>query len=175
MLEALQAGTGIILLLVIGLVVILTVITVSMSLRLTRLNKRYQAMMKGQDGQSLEKSFHNRLRKMEKIGNQTEENEKEIRTLKAQLGRTLTHYGIVKYDAFDDVGGKMSFALAMLDSENSGFILDTIHSKDNCFLYLKEIVKGESYIMLSNEEVEALKMAVSNTEEQNLNEMLQEN
>ena len=175
MLEALQAGTGIILLLVIGLVVILTVITVSMSLRLTRLNKRYQAMMKGQDGLSLEKSFHNRFRKMEKIGNQTEENEKEIRTLKAQLGRTLTHYGIVKYDAFDDVGGKMSFALAMLDSENSGFILDTIHSKDNCFLYLKEIVKGESYIMLSNEEVEALKMAVSNTEEQNLNEMLQEN
>ena len=54
---------------------------------------------------------------------------------------TLNKYGIVKYDAFDDVGGKMSFALAMLDKENTGFILNAIHSRDNCFLYLKEIVK----------------------------------
>ena len=75
-----------------------------------------------------------------------------------------THYqkvGIVKYDAFDDVGGKMSFALAMLDKENTGFILNAIHSRDNCFLYLKEIVKGESYIMLSTEEIDALRQAIT--------------
>ena len=72
---------------------------------------------------------------------------------------------MVKYDAFDDVGGKLSFALAMLDSENTGFILDAIHSRDNCFFYLKEIVKGESYIMLSEEEIEALKRAVNDNDE----------
>ena len=53
----------------------------------------------------------------------------------------------------------------MLDSNNTGFILDAIHSRDNCFLYLKEIVKGESYIMLSDEEIEALRVAVNETEE----------
>ena len=74
---------------------------------------------------------------------------------------TLNKYGIVKYDAFDDVGGKMSFALAMLDKENTGFILNAIHSRDNCFLYLKEIVKGESYIMLSAEEIDALRQAIT--------------
>ena len=69
----------------------------------------------------------------------------------------MTKYGIVKYDAFDDVGGKLSFVLSMLDQNNTGFVLNAIHSRENCFLYIKEIVKGESYIMLSEEEVEALR------------------
>ena len=50
-------------------------------------------------------------------------------------------YGVEKYDAFDDVGGKLSFALALLDKNNTGLILNAVHSRDNCFLYLKEIVK----------------------------------
>ena len=60
---------------------------------------------------------------------------------------------------FDDVGGKLSFVLAFLDDNDTGFVLNAVHSKENCFLYVKEIVKGESYIMLSNEEVEALRIA----------------
>ena len=59
------------------------------------------------------------------------------------------------------MGGKLNFALAMLDEKNTGFILNAIHSRDNCFLYIKEIVNGESYVMLSEEEVEALKQAVN--------------
>ena len=73
----------------------------------------------------------------------------------------FSKYGVEKYDAFDDVGGKLSFALALLDKENTGLILNAVHSRDNCFLYLKEIVKGESYVMLSQEEVEALRKAVN--------------
>ena len=49
----------------------------------------------------------------------------------------------------------------MLDQDNSGVILNAVHSRDNCFLYLKEIVKGESYVMLSQEELEALRKAVN--------------
>ena len=52
-------------------------------------------------------------------------------------------------------------ALALLDKDNTGLILNAVHSRDNCFLYLKEIVKGESYVMLSQEEVEALRKAVN--------------
>ena len=73
----------------------------------------------------------------------------------------FSKYGVEKYDAFDDVGGKLSFALALLDKDNTGLILNAVHSRDNCFLYLKEIVKGESYVMLSQEEVEALRKAVN--------------
>lgn len=51
--------------------------------------------------------------------------------------------------------------LALLDKDNTGFLLNAIHSRENCFLYIKEIVNGESYIMLSDEEVEALKRAMN--------------
>ena len=72
----------------------------------------------------------------------------------------FSKYGVEKYDAFDDVGGKLSFAIALLDMNNTGFILNAIHSRDNCFFYIKEIVKGESYILLSSEEMDALRQAV---------------
>ena len=60
-----------------------------------------------------------------------------------------------------DDGIAVAYALALLDRENTGLILNAVHSRDNCFLYLKEIVKGESYVMLSQEEVEALRKAVN--------------
>ena len=81
--------------------------------------------------------------------------------IKKNLDKMFNKYGVEKYDAFDDVGGKLSFALALLDKENTGLILNAVHSRDNCFLYMKEIVKGESYVMLSQEEVEALRKAVN--------------
>ncbi|MCI5650052.1 MAG: DUF4446 family protein [Fusicatenibacter sp.] len=158
--EKVGIDLGIVVLLLIVLVLVMMIMTVSMSLRLSRLNQKYRIFMKGKDGQSLEKLFSARFKEVDRLSRQTEVNQKNISELKKIQGVTLNKYGIVKYDAFDDVGGKMSFALAMLDKNNTGYILNAIHSRDNCFLYLKEIVKGESYIMLSEEEVEALRQAV---------------
>mgnify|MGYP002586801058 CR=1 FL=1 len=146
---------GVVVLLLIVLIIVMMIMTVSMSLRLSRLNQKYRSFMKGKDAQSLEKLFHQRFKEIDKL------TKKNLADLKKIQGMTLNKYGIVKYDAFDDVGGKMSFALAMLDKENTGFILNAIHSRDNCFLYLKEIVKGESYIMLSAEEIDALRQAIT--------------
>ena len=139
---------GVVVLLLIVLIIVMMIMTVSMSLRLSRLNQKYRSFMKGKDAQSLEKLFHQRFKEIDKLNKQNELTKKNLADLKKIQGMTLNKYGIVKYDAFDDVGGKMSFALAMLDKENTGFILNAINSRDNCFLYLKEIVKGVSYIML---------------------------
>lgn len=163
--ESAGIDLGLIVLLLIILVVISAVITVSMSVRLSRLTYKYRLFMKGKDGHSMEKLFIQKFRELEKISRIGENNQMELKDLKKKYKKTLTRYGIVKYDAFDDVRGKLSFALAMLNSENTGFILNAIHSRDNCFLYIKEIVKGESYIMLSDEEIRALKQAVSTEEE----------
>ena len=152
---------GVVVLLLIVLIIVMMIMTVSMSLRLSRLNQKYRSFMKGKDAQSLEKLFHQRFKEIDKLNKQNELTKKNLADLKKIQGMTLNKYGIVKYDAFDDVGGKMSFALAMLDKENTGFILNAIHSRDNCFLYLKEIVKGESYIMLSAEEIDALRQAIT--------------
>ena len=117
--------------------------------------------MKGSDGTSLEKSFARRLNEIDHLYEAKENHDQLIELLQKQADAVFSKYGIEKYDAFDDVGGKISFAMALLDKTNSGIILNAVHSRDNCFLYLKEIVKGESYVMLSQEEVEALRKAVN--------------
>lgn len=58
------------------------------------------------------------------------------------------------------MGGKLSFALALLDSDNTGWIMNAMHSREGCYTYVKEILKGESYVELSEEEAEALDRAI---------------
>ena len=89
----------------------------------------------------------------------------EIRKIKEVQNLTLNKVAIVKYDAFKEMGGKLSFALAMLDKENNGFVMNAIHSSDGCYTYVKEIVKGESYVVLGEEEKEALRQAVNSHNE----------
>ena len=151
---------GILVLLLMVLVLILIVVFLNVSLALHRLNRKYTMFMKGADGQSLERMFSQKMKEFERLARANEDNSLELRQMKSVLKKTPTKYGIVKYDAFDDVGGKLSFALAMLDAENTGFILNAIHSRDKCFFYIKEIVNGESYTLLSSEETDALRQAV---------------
>ena len=151
---------GILVLLLMVLVLILIVVFLNVSLALHRLNRKYTMFMKGADGQSLERMFSQKMKEFERLARANEDNSLELRQMKSVLKKTPTKYGIVKYNAFDDVGGKLSFALAMLDAENTGFILNAIHSRDNCFFYIKEIVNGESYTLLSSEETDALRQAV---------------
>ena len=157
--------TGILLAILIIAVIVLSVMLISLSRKVTRLNKRYRLLMKGEDGQSLEKALLTRLKEAEKMQSKVDGAAHDVRTMNARLHKAPLRYGIVKYDAFEDVGGKMSFALAMLDADNTGFVLNAIHSRDNCFLYLKEIVQSESYIMLSEEEIAALRMAAAKAED----------
>lgn len=158
--EKIGIDQGILVLLLMVLVLILIVVFLNVSLALHRLNRKYIMFMKGADGQSLERMFSQKMKEFERLARANEDNSMELRQLKSIMKKTLTKYGIVKYDAFDDVGGKLSFALAMLDAENTGFILNAIHSRDNCFFYIKEIVNGESYTLLSSEETDALRQAV---------------
>ena len=152
---------GIIIIILLVLTIFLLVKSVSSSMRLNSLELKYKTFMKGSDAQSLEKIFVRKFAQIDKLYEAKEDHEHDILFIKKNLEKMFSKYGVEKYDAFDDVGGKLSFALALLDKDNTGLILNAVHSRDNCFLYLKEIVKGESYVMLSQEEVEALRKAVN--------------
>ena len=152
---------GIIIIILLVLTIFLLVKSVSSSMRLNRLERKYKTFMKGSDAQSLEKIFVRKFAQIDKLYEAKEDHEHDILFIKKNLEKMFSKYGVEMYDAFDDVGGKLSFALALLDKDNTGLILNAVHSRDNCFLYLKEIVKGESYVMLSQEEVEALRKAVN--------------
>lgn len=159
--DSLGLDSGIIIFILLIVSIILLVSLVSCNMRLSRLERKYRLFMRGTDGQSLEKVFVRKFAQIDRLYEAKEDHEHDINFLKKNFGLIFSKYGVEKYDAFDDVGGKLSFALALLDKDNSGFIMNAVHSRDNCFLYLKEIVKGESYVMLSQEEVEALRKAVN--------------
>ena len=68
--------------------------------------------------------------------------------------------GLVKYDAFNQMGGQLSFSLALLDENNNGFIINSVHSSEGCYSYTKEIKLGQCAIDLGAEEAEALSIAM---------------
>ena len=91
-------------------------------------------------------------------------NEKSIKKLFADMKFTFQKVGLVKYDAFNEMGGKLSFSLALLNQTNDGFVLNAVHSREGCYTYIKEIVDGNSIIVLAEEEQEALKMAMESND-----------
>ena len=152
---------GIIIILLMILMVFVLLYLIRVSMKLTRFLKRYRIFMRGKDAVSLEKAFAQKFLEVDKLMEISKNQAIEISRMKEALAKTANKIGIVKYDAFPDVGGKLSFALAMLDESNSGFVLNAIHSREGCYTYVKEIVKGESYIVLGQEEKDALRQAVN--------------
>lgn len=158
---------GILIIIILVFMVFILLYLSSVSIKMSRFMKRYRIFMRGKDGVSLERAFESNFIEVDRIGEQNKIQAQEIAKLREQMSRTPVKTGIVKYDAFPDVGGRMSFALAMLDMNNTGFVMNAIHSKEGCYTYIKEIVKGESYIVLGQEEKDALRQAVISYENQN--------
>ena len=158
--DSMGIDPGFIIIILLILTVILTINVISANMHIARLERKYKMFMKGTDAQSLEKVFVRKFNQIDKLYEAKEDHEHDINSIKSNMETMFSKHGVEKYDAFDDVGGKLSFALAMLDKNNTGFILNAIHSRDNCFFYIKEIVNGESYILLSSEEMDALRHAV---------------
>ena len=158
---------GILIIIILVFMVFILLYLSSVSIKMSRFMKRYRIFMRGKDGVSLERAFESNFIEVDRIGEQNKIQAQEIAHLREQMSRTPVKTGIVKYDAFPDVGGRMSFALAMLDMNNTGFVMNAIHSKEGCYTYIKEIVKGESYIVLGQEEKDALRQAVISYENRN--------
>ena len=88
---------------------------------------------------------------------------RQIKAINGQLVTAYQKIGLVKYDAFKEIGGKLSFVLVLLTAENNGFIMNSMHSsKEGCYTYAKEVVNGEAFVILSEEEQQALEEAKSN-------------
>lgn len=138
------------------------IIAIIMMVKLGKLKKRYNIFMKGEDAKSLEKMILEKLNEIEKLKASDNKNKEDIKKINEILLTTFKKVGIVKYDAFSEMGGKLSFAVALLNEKNDGFIINAMHSREGCYTYIKEIINGESYIILGEEERKALNEAIGN-------------
>lgn len=142
------------------LVLILLIVVVVMLAKFHWLKNRYDLFMRGKNGRTLEDNIVEIYRKLQVMESRDLANKDIIKMLNRGMGSSLQKIGIVKYNAFQGMGGNSSFAITMLNMENTGFILDVMHSRNNCSMYLKEITHGEPEGPISKEEKESLDKAL---------------
>lgn len=145
--------------LAIVIVILLIMIIVSLS-KISKLQKRLKKFMKGKDAQSLEKEIVGLYEDNKFLKNMVDTNKRDIRDLNKRFTKAFQKVGLVKYDAYQQMGGLLSFSLAILDEENNGLILNSVHSTEGCYTYTKEVKNGTCKLELSNEERVALDQAM---------------
>ena len=142
------------------LILILLILLIVQMIKVGKLRKRLDKFVLGKDGESLEEDIASLYEDNKLLKTNAEENKKDIRTLYKKLESAYQKRGLIKYDAFSQMGGQLSFSLALLDENNNGFVLNSVHSVEGCYSYTKEIKNGECSIELGKEEAEALAIAM---------------
>ena len=155
---------GIVILVMAIVIVILLIICIANICSISKMKKTGKKFMQGKNAMSLEQEITGLFEDNKFIKNAIEKNKKDIRNLYKNFESAFQKVGIVKYDAFNQMGGKLSFSLAILDENNNGFILNSVHSTDGCYSYTKEIENGVCKISLGEEEEKALNIAMGITD-----------
>ena len=129
-----------------------------------KIRKRYMEFMTGESGKSLEYTIYKRFRDIDKLQEGQKDNDDQIAIIYNKVRKSYSKIGIYKYNAFsldnDVSGGSLSFCLTLLNSAEDGFILNTIHNRAGCHVYMKEIVGGQCDQPLAEEEKISLDKAM---------------
>lgn len=141
-------------------VIILFLMTINTKKKLKQLTRNYTDFMRGKDAESLEEAILRKFAEIDDLREKDKKKQQKIEELFEKLKGAYQKMGIVKYDAFHEMGGKLSFSIAVLDEENSGYVMNSMHSQEGCYTYVKEIIKGKSFITLGEEEKQALEQAI---------------
>lgn len=130
-----------------------------------KIRKRYMEFMTGESGKSLEYTIYKRFRDIDQLQIGQKDNDDQISIIYDKVRKSYSKIGIYRYDAFNlestVSGGTMSFVLTLLNSADDGFILNTIHNRAGCHVYMKEIINGKCEIPLAEEEVISLEKALT--------------
>lgn len=142
------------------ILLILIILVIVQMVKTNKLKKKYEKFMRGKEAKSLEKEIiglyeDNRFLKLT-----VSKNEEDIKQLFRKFRSAFQKSGLVKYDAFNQMGGQLSFSLALLDEKDNGFIINSVHSTEGCYSYTKEIKNGQCSISLGEEEKQALDIAM---------------
>lgn len=144
-----------------ALVIVLLIVIIVAFGKIKKVNARCDNLLRGKTGESLEGILTKRFDIIDKLEEEDAVKTSSIDTINKKLIGSFQKYGIRKYDAFSEMGGKLSFALCLLNEKDCGFIINAMHSREGSYTYIKEIKNGVSQIALSEEEEKALSRALS--------------
>ena len=149
------------LLILMAVVVLLCVALLIQSIKLRGLRERIDRLTDGSDGASLETSISKLFDEQKKLREGALQHDMTLTAQARRMSTCIQKTGLIKYDAFNQMGGKLSYALALLDEEDNGVVINSVHSNDGCYSYAKEIKEGHSDIDLGTEETQALQRALA--------------
>lgn len=153
---------GFIILLIVMILLILMVVDQKKEIK--TLKGRLKRFMNGKDAESLEDEIGTLIANVKSLKQVVDLNKKDIEVLFHHLRSTYQKTGLVKYDAFQQMGGQLSFCLVLLDQDDNGFVINSVHSTEGSYCYTKEIKKGVSDVDLGKEEAQALAQAMGTEE-----------
>ena len=145
------------------LIFILFVILIVQMVNMSKLKKKYETFMQGRNAISMEDEITKLFSDMDFLKISSEKNSRDIKKIYENLKVVYQKVGVVRYDAFQQMGGQLSFSIALLNGNDNGFIINSVHSSDGCYTYTKEVKNGESSISLGEEEKQALENAMKST------------
>ncbi len=122
--------------------------------------RAYDVFMRGKTAESLEHTMMQMLQEIEELKSEDKLNKKFMREINKNHRASFQKFGVVKYNAFKGMGGNLSFVLAILDYTDSGYIFNSVHSREGCFNYVKVVDRGRTDVLLGAEEKEALEQAL---------------
>ena len=147
---------------------VLLIVVIICIVKLNKLYRRYDIFMRGKDADTI----MDMMDEMEKLQAKDRASKDAMKQLSKQIKSSFQKFGYVKYNAFKGMGGNLSFVIAMLDNNNSGFVLDVVHSREGCYIYLKEVEEGATEVLLGGEEQEALEQALGYVKRPTMDERL---
>lgn len=157
MFESIQPWIG---MATIVLVISLLVYCIILHIRLGSLKKKYDFFMQGDNGASLERKLSVEVSEIRDAAKGLETMMTEQAAIRNIQSNTIQKIGFIKYNAFENIGNDLSFALTLLDGNNNGICISSIYGRNESRIFSKPIVKGKSLVSLSQEELESLNEAL---------------
>jgi hypothetical protein len=152
--DFLSSNGSAIILVVAGLCLLLMVMI--QSLQVSRLNQRISQLTGGVEGGDLEEILNDHLETVHQVGRDLDELTARMAIVESASRHHFAKQGMVRFNPFPDTGGNQSFALALLDESDNGFIVSSLHSRTGTRIYAKAIAAGKADTNLSSEEQDAI-------------------
>ncbi len=151
-----------ILILVMGLLILVLLVLIIIQMnKLKKMKSLLDQFMTGSDAKSLEEEIAEVIKDIKLLKKADLKESDMLDDIYEKLRFCFHKIGLVKYDAFHEMGGKLSFILCMLNEDNNGYIINTVNSNSGCYSYAKEIKNGDPGVEIGEEEQSALNMALN--------------
>jgi hypothetical protein len=148
-----------------ALILVLLVTVVVQGVRLGRATRAYREVVRdGDSGRSLHDLLAGNASAIERASERMSDIEAMHGLIDERTRRSLQHIGMVRFNPFDDTGSDQSFAIALLDDRRDGVVISSLHGRSNTRLFAKPVAAGTSPHTLSDEEAQAIRIAVEGTE-----------